>query len=92
MAAVTFRLDEDGKHFWWGHDCEVTRKMWSESGKTDPETVERFARGDLYPSMLPLGGDGWTVISKEPLTIVPSILCSRCGVHGWIRNGEWVNA
>lgn len=34
----------------------------------------------------------WTVVSFEPLTITPSILCRICGHHGWITDGRWVNA
>lgn len=33
----------------------------------------------------------WQVISWEPLTLSPSILCS-CGDHGFIRDGRWVRA
>lgn len=33
----------------------------------------------------------WTVVSWEPLTLSPSILCA-CGVHGHIREGRWVPA
>lgn len=31
----------------------------------------------------------WTVESLDPLTLAPSILCRRCGHHGWIRLGRW---
>ena len=34
----------------------------------------------------------WKVISKDPLTLEPSILCRKCGNHGFIRNGRWVAA
>lgn len=33
----------------------------------------------------------WKVESWEPLTLLPSILCS-CGDHGFIRNGKWEKA
>jgi hypothetical protein len=86
-------MDEDGRHFWWGHDCQATRELWQKSGKVEADVVERFARGDLHPHMLPLGlPDGWILISKEPMTVRPSILCTRCGCHGWITKGEWVPA
>ncbi len=29
------------------------------------------------------------VVAKEPLTILPSILCSRCNIHGFVREGRW---
>lgn len=34
----------------------------------------------------------WKVESWEPLTISPSLLCMRCGDHGFIRSGLWVPA
>lgn len=41
----------------------------------------------------------WSVISWEPLTVAPSILCKApldaggfCGDHGFIREGAWVRA
>lgn len=34
----------------------------------------------------------WTVESWEPLTLSPSLLCRRCGNHGFIRDGQWVPA
>lgn len=32
----------------------------------------------------------WTVVKREPLTLVPSIICTLCGLHGHITNGEFV--
>lgn len=41
-------------------------------------------------------GAHWTVESEEPLTLAPSIHCvaeaGGCGMHGWIREGRWVQA
>lgn len=34
----------------------------------------------------------WDVISLDPLTLSPSILCRACGDHGFITNGKWVPA
>lgn len=31
----------------------------------------------------------WAVESWEPLTVSPSLLCMRCGDHGFIRRGKW---
>lgn len=33
----------------------------------------------------------WDVISWDPLTLSPSVLCS-CGDHGFVRDGSWVVA
>lgn len=38
------------------------------------------------------GRTTWTVDSWDPLTISPSVLCRRCGHHGFVRDGRWVNA
>lgn len=36
---------------------------------------------------------GHTIISRDPLTVGGSLLCPmRCGAHGFIRDGVWVNA
>jgi hypothetical protein len=34
----------------------------------------------------------WQVLSWEPLTLAPSLLCGTCGDHGFIRNGTWERA
>lgn len=35
---------------------------------------------------------GWDVMSEEPLTLSPSILCRSCNEHGWIEGGAWRSA
>jgi hypothetical protein len=37
-------------------------------------------------------GARWNVESWDPLTISPSVLCTACGDHGFIRAGRWINA
>lgn len=32
---------------------------------------------------------GHEIVSRDPLTVSPSILCPDCGLHGYIRSGEW---
>ena len=39
---------------------------------------------------LPIGPEGWTIVSTDPLTVTPSILNESCGCHGFITNGAWV--
>jgi len=34
----------------------------------------------------------WEIQSEEPLTISPSLLCTACKKHGFIRGGAWVEA
>jgi hypothetical protein len=46
----------------------------------------------LYPSQdRPDDGKAyWTVLSDDPLTLTPSLLCPACGDHGWVSRGAWV--
>lgn len=32
----------------------------------------------------------WQVVQPKPLTLAPSVVCTRCGLHGFITNGKWV--
>ena len=34
----------------------------------------------------------WELLSVDPITISPSVLCRVCGDHGFIQNGKWVKA
>lgn len=34
----------------------------------------------------------WRVESWDPLTLSPSLLCTTCGNHGFVREGRWVPA
>ncbi len=34
----------------------------------------------------------WAVNSWGPLDLSPSLLCSDCGNHGFVRNGKWQGA
>lgn len=78
----TFRMDEDGVHFWWVHDC------FTYLGGDDPTTLTP-ERAEV---MLPINAvTGWQVQQVEPLTVTPSILCGRCKTHGFITNGAWVS-
>lgn len=51
---------------------------------------------DIPEASLMFGADAprhvWRVESWDPLTLSPSLLCRRCGDHGFIREGRWVPA
>lgn len=56
---------------------------WSESlGRWHPGLVGFTNRG---------ASSGHELVSADPLTISPSLLC-RCGDHGWLRDGRWIPA
>jgi hypothetical protein len=50
--------------------------------------------GGVYFKNAPefLKGARWDLVQEDPLTLSPSILCKRCGLHGFIRAGRWVPA
>jgi hypothetical protein len=55
-------------------------------------------RQDGWARML-FGGPFHVLVSTDPLTIEPSILCGSigrpdvgCGRHGYIRDGRWIDA
>lgn len=37
-------------------------------------------------------GQNHQLISKDPIHIEPSLACRDCSFHGFIRNGQWINA
>lgn len=37
-------------------------------------------------------GHGHSIVTRDPLTVSPSIACGDCGLHGWIRDGRWTDA
>lgn len=41
-----------------------------------------------YPTAFP-DRAVWQVVSWEPLTLTPSLLCLECGDHGFVRGGRW---
>jgi len=86
----TFWMDEDGRHFWWDHDCDFHLSK-NPAWKLDFQR-RHMEHGFPRATMLPLGPERWTVEQQEPLTVTPSILCGECGVHGFIREGQWVPA
>lgn len=47
--------------------------------------------GGVYFEM-PGDGPRWQLESQDPLTISPSVLCVRCGLHGFIKDGRWLPA
>lgn len=64
---------------------------------TSIHKVGEMCAGAVYFDVpeLPSGWQGvhkWTVESWEPLTISPSVLCTLCENHGFIREGKWVPA
>lgn len=78
--------DDDPTHdhvircLWVWHDCAAA---------TDPTSrVVRTDRRGWHPT----GVAAHTLEAATPLHIEASVLFDCCGVHGFIRNGEWTRA
>lgn len=69
-----YRFDGIPEGATWFHDCGDS------PGKQDHIPINS-AKG---------WKDGWDLTSEKPLTFSPSLLCRRCGFHGYIRVGQWV--
>ena len=52
----------------------------------------RAANTEGWIPVKPNRPDGWDLVSEEPLAVAPSVLCTACGHHGFIREGRWVPA
>ena len=37
------------------------------------------------------GTDSHTLVAREPIHLEPSLLWNCCGLHGFLRNGEWTS-
>lgn len=83
------RLDGDGKHILWSHECNFAYALLDSWDPDDPSTWDYW-----HPDVrLPINDErGWRIENTEPLTVSPSILCGSCGTHGWWRDGRWVPA
>lgn len=53
---------------------------------------DRSARGAGVIICAPLLSDMHVIVTLDPLTITPSIMCSDCGTHGLVRDDAWVPA
>ncbi len=58
----------------------------------------RNQRDDWCSGWVPIKSPGrtderfWDLLSKTPLTISPSVVCTACSAHGWIQQGAWRDA
>lgn len=75
---------------------------WPQEEQTEPAgIIETHPGADGKPCEGSVAFEGhapmrshptWRVVSLEPLTLEPSLLCTKCGHHGFIRDGRWVPA
>lgn len=67
---------------------------WHECVAAQNNTDSGLSAGGVYFQNAPenVQGARWQLVTAEPLTINPSVLCGTCGLHGFIREGRWVPA
>lgn len=69
------------------HDCDRR--------PSNPHRHARFRSNDAgehrIAPLLQLD-NGHTIVSEQPLTVTPSVMCDDCGLHGFVMAGRWVRA
>ncbi len=91
MTTPTFTYDPDEEDNRWGPGVAWTHPCTGACGGVSMQhiPVDRPSRWDtLGRSDAPV----WTLVSVDPLSISPSLLCEACGTHGFITDGKWVAA
>lgn len=61
-----------------------------ESGRKDIFYLHRCKEGRL--ALGTINTQVHQLVAEDPLHVEPSILCTACGDHGFIREGRWENA
>jgi len=67
------------------HQTKGGTECWCSINLRTPEIEELMRRGFYKDSHI------WSVDKWEPLTLSPSLLCTICGDHGFVREGKWVS-
>lgn len=85
-----------------GHGVTLEFRSWGEIERAGYFQEHRTSGGEACFSggMFDLPGvrenfperELWQVESFDPLTLSPSMLCTICGNHGFVKNGRWVPA
>lgn len=54
--------------------------------KREGQPVEDFIPVNYMPAR------DWQLVSRDPITLHPSVDYKCCGLHGFVTNGKWVPA
>jgi hypothetical protein len=74
---------DDGTHL-FSHVCDRR--------PSNPNRSARFRSNAGVIRCAPaLDPTGHQIVSPDPLTVSPSILCLDCGLHGFVREGRWIS-
>ena len=78
----------DGIYYGWlAH--EANPMFWHWCAALECVSVELKVHEGCW---VPAGTSAHTLVSRDPLHLEPSLLWQCCGTHGWVRDGQWVNA
>lgn len=83
MTGVT-RLTDDIYYGWVGGHANPV--FWHWCAPADPDLTTSGTR------WIAANTEAHTLVSRDPLHLEPSLLWSCCGLHGWVRNGQWAGA
>lgn len=72
---------------WLGEEATPTFWHWCTALEDVP--ADRKVHNGCWVAA---GTSAHTLVSREPLHLEPSLLWKCCGLHGWVRNGQWENA
>ena len=77
------RLTDDIYYGWWEDDANPTFWHWCVTGARSLDGGPRWEGA---------GTNNHTLVSREPLHLEPSLLWNCCGLHGFVRDGNWIPA
>ncbi len=85
-AAGLTRLTDDIYYGWLDH--EANPMFWHRCAALAGTPEERTVHGPWVAA----GTGAHTLVAREPLHLEPSLLWKCCGLHGWVRDGQWISA
>lgn len=77
----------DDIYFGWERETNPTFWHWCKSLEDVP--ADRKVHEGCWVAA---GTGAHTLVSRDPLHLEPSLLWSCCGMHGFVRNGQWIPA
>jgi hypothetical protein len=83
MADLT-KLNDDIYFGWLATDPNPTFWHWCSALEGVP--ADRKVHDGCWVAA---GTSSHQLVSREPLHLEPSLLWKCCGLHGWVRNGQW---
>jgi hypothetical protein len=87
LEMTVIRLTDDIYFGWLAAEANPTFWHWCAALEGVPP--ERKVHDGCWVAA---GTGAHTLVSREPLHLEPSLLSNCCGLHGFVRGGEWIPA